>query len=71
MFDYIDRTMTSQRRKYLYRVTGAGLGVAAVYGLVDGQEAAALLLFAMAALGLADRNVTPHIDEDMPTGDQS
>lgn len=45
-------------RKRLYRVTGAALVVAGVYGVVNGQEAAAFLGLAAAVLGVADKNVT-------------
>lgn len=44
-------------RKYLYRVVNALLAAAVVYGLVNGDQSAALLLVANAALGLADANV--------------
>lgn len=43
-------------RKYAYRVVAAGLTYAALKGLVDGNESAALLLLAAAVLGLADKN---------------
>lgn len=45
-----------RKRRYYYRLVNAALGVAIVYGLVNGHEAAALGIFANAALGLADAN---------------
>lgn len=55
--------MTSRRRRYLYRVTNGALGVAVVYGLVQGNEAAAWLLLVNAVLGVADAHVTPPVDD--------
>lgn len=51
------KIFTPRRRRYIYRLTNAGLGVAVVYGITAGNEASAWLLFANAALGLADANV--------------
>lgn len=50
---------TPQRRRYLYRVTNAGLLVAVGYGLLTGDESQLWLLFVNAVLGLADANVGP------------
>jgi hypothetical protein len=51
------KTPSPKTRRYLYRVTAAALGVAGVYGFVDGTEAAALLLLASAVLEVAHANV--------------
>lgn len=51
------KTPSPKVRRYIYRVTTAALAVAGVYGFVDGQQAAALLLLAAAVTGLADVNV--------------
>lgn len=48
---------TPKRRRYLYRVTNAGLLVAVGYGVLTGEESALLLLFVNAVLGMADANV--------------
>lgn len=50
--------LKSKTRKRLYKVTAAALGVAAVYGVLNGEEIAAFLLLASAVLGVADKNVT-------------
>lgn len=44
-------------RKWLYRIGIAGLGVLAVYGLLNEQEIAAWSVLAAALLGMADMNV--------------
>lgn len=44
-------------RLWIYNVLNAGLGVAVVYGMVNGEEAAAWLLVINAALGMAAANV--------------
>lgn len=44
-------------RRWLYRVGNAALGVAVVYGLVNGEEAAAWGLVLNALLTMADANV--------------
>lgn len=49
--------LTPARRRWLYRITAAALGVAAVYGVLDGTKIAALLVLVAAVLGVADRNV--------------
>ncbi len=41
----------------MYRIGIAGLGVLAVYGLVNEQEIAAWSIMAAALLGMADANV--------------
>lgn len=46
-------------RRYVYRIATAGLAVAGVYGLVDGEQAAAWLLVVAAVTGMADANVDP------------
>ncbi len=45
-------------RKRLYRLGLALIGVAVVYGLLSGEEAAAWALVLAPLLGLADHNVT-------------
>ncbi|MGD7734122.1 hypothetical protein ACQCX5_14360 [Propionibacteriaceae bacterium G57] len=54
-----NKYLTPAVRRWAYRVTGAGLGVAAVYGVLNGNEGAAWLLLASALFGVADANVTP------------
>ena len=44
-------------RRWAYAVAGAGLVVAGVYGLVDGDQAQALLLLVGALFGVAHQNV--------------
>lgn len=44
-------------RLWIYNVLNAGLGVGVVYGVLNGEEAAAWLLFINAALGMAALNV--------------
>ena len=53
----MNRYLTPARRRYIYRVVNALVGAAVVYGLANGEEAAALLLVVNAVLGLADANV--------------
>ncbi len=45
-------------RRYLYRLGLAAIGVAAVYGLVSGEQAAAWAVLLAPVLGLADYNAT-------------
>lgn len=45
--------LTPPVRRWAYGVTTAALGVVAVYGLVDGQQAAAWLILAAAVTGMA------------------
>lgn len=49
--------LSAKRRRYIYRITSAAVAAAAVYGVVNGEEAAAWLLLINAVLGLADANV--------------
>lgn len=49
---------TPQRRRYIYRVTNAGLLVAVGYGALTGEESTLWLLAVNAVLGLADANVS-------------
>ena len=49
--------LTPQVRRYIYNVTIAALGVALVYGVVDGQHAAAWEALALAVVGLARAHV--------------
>ena len=49
--------LTPKIRRRIYEAAIAGVGVAVVYGLVDGEQAAAWLLFVGAALGVARVNV--------------
>lgn len=49
-------------RRWLYRVGNAALGVAVVYGLVNGEEAAAWGLVLNALLFMADANVPAQIE---------
>ena len=43
-------------RRWAYGVTGAGLALAGVYGILDGEQIAAWGLLAAAALGVAAGN---------------
>ncbi|EJF51723.1 hypothetical protein HMPREF1317_1701 [Schaalia georgiae F0490] len=49
--------LTPAVRRYIYNVTIAALGVALVYGVVDGQHAAAWEALALAVVGLARAHV--------------
>jgi hypothetical protein len=51
-------------RAWAYNVTIAGLAVAGVYGLVDGEQIAAWGLLGAAVLGIARGNVTPSSGDD-------
>lgn len=55
--------LTPQVRRYIYNVTIAALGVALVYGVVDGQHAAAWEALALAVVGLARAHVPTGGDE--------
>lgn len=44
-------------RKCIYRVVAALIAALVVYKVIDGEQSAAFLLIASAALGLADANV--------------
>lgn len=46
-----------QTRKYIYRVVNAAIAALVLYKVLDGDQSAAFLLIANAALGLADANV--------------
>lgn len=50
--------LTPKTRKRAYEAGLAGIGVAVVYGLVDGEQAAAWALLLAPLLGLARANVT-------------
>jgi hypothetical protein len=56
MLDRIERELTPARRKYVYRVVTALLGMGVIYGLVSGEEAAGWGVVLMAVTGMADRN---------------
>ncbi|WP_197080810.1 hypothetical protein [Cellulomonas sp. A375-1] len=45
-------------RRWVYRVSTAGLVVAGVYGVVDDEQAAAWLLLVAAVTAMADVNVS-------------
>lgn len=49
--------LTPARRRWAYRISAAALAVAAVYGVVSGEESHAWLLLSAALFGVADRNV--------------
>lgn len=53
----LEALATPRRRKVAYRIATAALAVAATYGIVTGEEAAAWLYLAAAVTGMADRNV--------------
>lgn len=57
---------TRTARRYIYRVASAALVVAAVYGFVNGEEAAAWLLVFAAVTGMADLNVPSSLDSSGP-----
>ena len=49
--------LTPARRRWAYRVTGAALVIAGVYGILDGQQLAAWMGLAAAVFVVADRHV--------------
>ena len=49
--------LTPKRRSYAYRLSAAVLVAAGVYGFVDGEQSAALLLVFAALFGVADKHV--------------
>lgn len=49
-------------RRWLYRTGNAALGVAVVYGVVNGEEAAAFGILLNALLFMADANVPARIE---------
>jgi hypothetical protein len=49
---------TATQRRYIYRLVNALVAAAVLYGLLNGDQSAAFLLIANAALGLADANVS-------------
>lgn len=53
MIDRIKTVLTPRVRRWAYGVTGAGLAVAGVYGLVDGEQLAAWMGLSAALFGLA------------------
>ena len=55
--------LTPQIRRYVYNVTIAALGVALVYGVIDGQHAAAWEALALAVVGLARAHVPTSAQE--------
>lgn len=50
-------------RRWLYQLAAAGLAIAGVYGLIDGQQLAAWMGLASALFGLAAMN-TPTPEQD-------
>lgn len=59
MLSKLERLATVRRRKYLYRVSWSLLGLCGVYGVLTGEQIAALLLVAAAVLGVADGHTDP------------
>src|SRR5690606_15750255 len=53
------RRLSPARRRGLYRVAAAVVALYATNGVLDGQEAMALLYLVAAVLGVADSNVVP------------
>lgn len=51
------RTLTPARRRRLYEVAIALIGAAAVYGILDGEQAAAWALVLAPLFGMARANV--------------
>lgn len=51
------KLLSPARRRWAYRVTGAALIVAGIYGLIDGAQRDAWLILAGALFGVADRHV--------------
>lgn len=51
--------LTAARRKRLYEASLAAIGLAVVYGFVDGDQAAAWALLLVPVIGVARANVTP------------
>lgn len=64
MIAKLEQIATPARRRYLYRIAWVLLGLAGVYGLLDGNQLAAWHLVAAAILGVADG----HTDPTTPTG---
>ena len=50
-------------RRWIYGIANAAVGVAVVYGVVNGVEAAALGLLINAILGMAQANVPTKTEE--------
>lgn len=52
---------TAKRRKYIYRVTTAGLVLASGYGLITSEQVSSWVAFLTVALvtGMADANTDP------------
>lgn len=59
MIDRLEQLLTARRRKYLYRIATAALALAATYGLINGDQVAALLYLAAAVTGMADTHTDP------------
>lgn len=49
-------------RRWIYGIANAAVGIAVVYGMVNGQEAAAFGLLINAILGMAQANVPAQIE---------
>lgn len=65
----LEALATPRRRKWLYGVTCAGLGVLGVYGLVTADQAAAWALFGAAVTGLATAKTDTSTETGMPAGE--
>lgn len=64
MLNRIEAVLTARRRKYLYRLGWALLGLLGVLGTINGEVRDALLLVLAGVLGIADG----HTDPTTPTG---
>ena len=62
---------TPARRRWLYLVGVAGLGVCGVYGLVTGEQAAAWAGLGAALCGMAAGNVHPTEGDDIEHQDDA
>lgn len=64
MLDRIEAALTPARRRYVYRITLAALGILGVYGLVTADAVAAWALLAAAVTAMADRNVPTNTGQE-------
>lgn len=69
MLSKLERLATVRRRKYLYRVSWSLLGLCGVYGVLTGEQIAALLLVAAAVLGVADGHTDPSTTTGQPASE--
>lgn len=70
MLDKLEAIATPKRRKWLYGVTTAGLGVLGVYGLVTADQVAAWALLAAMVTGMATAKTDTTTTSGMPADGQ-